>query len=160
MAHELPPLLKESREKSKVSYRRLGSSGLWISVPILGGMSVGSSEFGSWILEEDKALPLLKAAFDRGINTVRWQIPGYDWAEERVVNFQQWDTSNNYSNGRSEEIIGKAITHYHLPRHKLVIITKCWAPVSEHENVYVVPFMKEMRKDKEYVNQFGKPFTS
>jgi aryl-alcohol dehydrogenase-like predicted oxidoreductase len=65
------------------------------------------------------------------------------------------DTSNNYSNGKSEEIIGKAIKHYNLPRHKLVILTKCWAPVSEHENVYVVPFAEEMWKDKEYVNQFG-----
>jgi hypothetical protein len=76
-------MLKESRNKTKVSYRRLGSSGLWISVPVLGGMSIGSSEFGSWILEEDKALPLLKAAFDRGINTVRWQTPAYEAAAER-----------------------------------------------------------------------------
>ncbi|KAJ5444631.1 aldo-keto reductase [Penicillium daleae] len=135
MGPELPPLLKDSRSKTQASYRRLGNSGLWVSVPILGGMSIGSSEFGSWILEEDKALPLLKAAFDRGINT--------------------WDTSNNYSNGKSEEIIGKAIKHYNLPRHKLVILTKCWAPVGEHENVYVVPFAEEMWKDKEYVNQFG-----
>jgi aryl-alcohol dehydrogenase-like predicted oxidoreductase len=72
---------------------------------------------------------------------------------------KQWDTSNNYSNGVSEEIIGKAIKHYNIPRHKLVILTKCWAPVSEHENVYVVPYAEEMRQDKEYVNQFGKPFT-
>ncbi|KAJ5912047.1 aldo-keto reductase [Penicillium subrubescens] len=135
MASELPPLLNESRSKTKASYKRLGSSGLWVSVPILGGMSIGSSEFGSWILEEDKALPLLKAAYDRGLNT--------------------WDTSNNYSNGVSEEIIGKAIKHYNIPRNKLVILTKCWAPVSEHENVYVVPFADEMRQDKEYVNQFG-----
>ncbi|KAJ5175938.1 aldo-keto reductase [Penicillium canariense] len=135
MTAELPPLLKESRNKTQVSYRRLGASGLWVSVPILGGMSIGSSKFGSWILEEAKALPLLKAAFDRGLNT--------------------WDTSNNYSNGKSEEIIGKAIKQYNIPRHKLVILTKCWAPVSEHEDTYVVPFVEEMRKDKEYVNQFG-----
>lgn len=72
MAPELPPLLRESRDKTKVSYRRLGNSGLWVSVPILGGMSIGSSEFGSWIIEEEKALPLLKAAFDRGLTTVRF----------------------------------------------------------------------------------------
>jgi hypothetical protein len=75
MGPELPPLLKDSRSKTQASYRRLGNSGLWVSVPILGGMSIGSSEFGSWILEEDKALPLLKAAFDRGINTVRHHLP-------------------------------------------------------------------------------------
>lgn len=76
MAPELPPLLNESRNKTKVSYKRLGSSGLWVSAPILGGMSIGSSEFGSWILEEDKALPLLKAAYDRGLNTVRLLVLG------------------------------------------------------------------------------------
>ncbi|KAJ5605739.1 aldo-keto reductase [Penicillium lagena] len=135
MASELPPLLKDSRSKTKASYRRLGNSGLWVSVPILGGMSIGSPEWGSWILDEKKALPLLKSAFDRGLNT--------------------WDTANNYSNGKSEEIIGKAIKEYSIPRHKLVILTKCWAPVSEHDNMYVVPFSEEMRKDKEYVNQFG-----
>ncbi|KAL4893691.1 NADP-dependent oxidoreductase domain-containing protein [Aspergillus ambiguus] len=135
MSTELPPMLKASRETTKVRYKQLGKSGLRVSVPILGGMSIGSTEFGSWILDEKKALPLLKAAYDRGLNT--------------------WDTSNNYSNGVSEEIIGKAIRQYEIPRHKLVILTKCWAPVSEHENVYVVPYSEEMQADKEYVNQFG-----
>jgi aryl-alcohol dehydrogenase-like predicted oxidoreductase len=73
---------------------------------------------------------------------------------------KQWDTSNNYSNGVSEEIFGKAIKHYNIPRHKILILTKCWAPVSEHENTYVVPFAETMREDKEYVNQFGKSFAS
>ncbi|KAL5361404.1 NADP-dependent oxidoreductase domain-containing protein [Aspergillus floccosus] len=135
MAPELPPMLKASREATKVSYRQLGKSGLRVSVPILGGLSFGSTEFEPWALDEEKALLLLKAAYDRGLNT--------------------WDTANNYSNGKSEEIIGKAIQTYNIPRHKLVIMTKCWAPVSEHENVYVVPYADEMGADKEYVNQFG-----
>ena len=70
MAAELPSQLQESRNKTKVSYKRLGNSGLYISVPLLGGMSIGASEFGNWILEEPEALPLLKAAYYRGINTV------------------------------------------------------------------------------------------
>lgn len=41
-----------------------------------------------WVLEEEESLPILKAAYDRGLNT--------------------WDTANVYSNGVSEEIIGKA----------------------------------------------------
>ncbi|KAJ5091332.1 aldo-keto reductase [Penicillium alfredii] len=89
----------------------------------------------SWILDEDKALPLLKTAFDRGVNT--------------------WDTSNNYSNGKPEEIIGKAIRHYQIPRQKLTLFTKCWAPASEHDNIFAVPFAEEMRQDKDYVNQFA-----
>ena len=31
-----------------------------------------------------------------------------------------------YSNGRSEEIIGKAIQKYQIPREKLVILSKCY----------------------------------
>jgi hypothetical protein len=57
MAAELPPLLKASLEQTKVSYRQLGKSGLRVSVPILGGMSIGSPEWGSWILDEEKVGP-------------------------------------------------------------------------------------------------------
>jgi hypothetical protein len=57
MAAELPPLLKASLGQTKVSYRQLGKSGLRVSVPILGGMSIGSPEWGSWILDEEKVGP-------------------------------------------------------------------------------------------------------
>jgi aryl-alcohol dehydrogenase-like predicted oxidoreductase len=36
-----------------------------------------------------------------------------------------------YSGGVSEQLIGKAIQHYKLPRHKLVILTKCFGVVGE-----------------------------
>jgi aryl-alcohol dehydrogenase-like predicted oxidoreductase len=94
--------------QSQVEYRRLGKSGLRVSVPILGCMSYGSEKWQSWILNEDKvgaipsethffsnyfgyskALPLLKAAWERGVTT--------------------WDTANVYSNGDSERLIGKAM---------------------------------------------------
>lgn len=58
-----------------------------------------------------QALPLLKAAYDRGLNT--------------------WDTANIYSNGKSEEIIGKALKTYNIPRDKVVILTKCFAYIGE-----------------------------
>ena len=51
----------------QVEYRRLGQSGLRVSVPIFGAMSLGSSKWMPWVLDEDKALPILKAAWDRGI---------------------------------------------------------------------------------------------
>jgi aryl-alcohol dehydrogenase-like predicted oxidoreductase len=41
-------------------------------------MSYGSSKWAEWVLEEEKALPLLKAAWDAGIQT--------------------WDTADMYSN--------------------------------------------------------------
>lgn len=91
---------------AKVQYVQLGASGLRVSNPILGAMSFGDPRWLPWCLDEAEALPILKAAFDLGINT--------------------WDTANNYSNGRSEEIIAKAIKTYNIPREKVVIMTKCF----------------------------------
>jgi aryl-alcohol dehydrogenase-like predicted oxidoreductase len=90
----------------KIEYRRLGNSGLKVSVPILGAMGYGEKVWQPWCIDEDAALPILKEAFDLGINT--------------------WDTANTYSNGGSEIIIGKAIRKYNIPREKLVLMTKCW----------------------------------
>ncbi|KAK2780816.1 hypothetical protein FQN53_000941 [Emmonsiellopsis sp. PD_33] len=137
MSAELPSKLRAAVENTKAEYRQLGKSGLRVSVPIFGAMSIGSSEFGPWMLDEDKALPLLKAAYDRGLNT--------------------WDTANLYSSGDSERLIGKAIKKYNIPRHKLVVMTKCWGPVSEpeHGNAYIVPYGDQLNQCKDYVNQFG-----
>jgi hypothetical protein len=65
----------------------------------------------SWKLEEEEALPILKAAYDRVLNT--------------------WDTSNSYSNSVSKDIIGKAIRKYNIPRHKLIGLAKCFNPSRE-----------------------------
>ena len=67
---QLPESLKQSLEHSKCEYRRLGNSGLKVSVPILGAMSFGDAAWMPWVLDEEKGLPLLKAAWDRGLNTV------------------------------------------------------------------------------------------
>ncbi|EEY16249.1 voltage-gated potassium channel beta-1 subunit [Verticillium alfalfae VaMs.102] len=108
MSKQLPAGLKESLENSKAEYRQLGKSGLRVSVPIFGCMSFGDKRTLPWVIGEDEALPLLKAAYDRGLNT--------------------WDTANVYSNGASEVIVGKAIKKYNIPRHKVVILTKAhWA---------------------------------
>lgn len=82
------PVIKSIND-TKASYVRLGKSGLRVSVPILGAMSFGHKDWQPWVLQEKDSLPLLKAAYDRGLNT--------------------WDTANVYSNGVSEEIIGKVI---------------------------------------------------
>lgn len=91
--------------KTQVSYHRLGNSGLRISNPVLGAMGFGDEAWQSWVVNEDKALPVLKEAYDKGINS--------------------WDTANVYSNGASEKIIAKAISTYNIPRERLVIMTKC-----------------------------------
>ncbi|KAK0671870.1 NADP-dependent oxidoreductase domain-containing protein [Cercophora samala] len=128
--------LIESLANSKCEYRRLGQSGLRISVPIFGCMSFGDSRAMSWALDEDKALPLLKAAYDRGLNT--------------------WDTANLYCNGASEVLIGKALKKYDIPRHKVIIMTKCFWATGEEIELAAWQNNKEMvTKSKDYVNQGG-----
>ncbi|KAF8429424.1 NADP-dependent oxidoreductase domain-containing protein [Boletus edulis BED1] len=118
----------------KVQYRQLGKSGLRVSVPILGAMSFGSSEWSTWVLEEEPSLEILKAAWDLGINTI--------------------DTANIYSNGESERIIAKFIQKYQIPRHQIVIASKCHGLVGNDPGTrtYLTPELKERR---EYVNQSG-----
>lgn len=64
-----------SLENSRAEYRRLGNSGLHVSVPIPGCMSIGSPEWADWVIGGDQALTLLKAAYDRGVNTARAPLP-------------------------------------------------------------------------------------
>ncbi len=54
--------------RGKMQYVRLGTSGLQVSKICLGMMSYGSKKIMDWSLEEDKALPLIAAAHDAGIN--------------------------------------------------------------------------------------------
>lgn len=51
---ELPASLKESLENSKAEYVQLGKSGLRVSVPILGAMSIGDKAALPWVIEEDE----------------------------------------------------------------------------------------------------------
>lgn len=130
----LPPGLAKSLEETKVDYHRVGNSGLRVSVPIVGCMSIGNPEWAPWVLGPDEALPLLKAAWDRGVNT--------------------WDTANIYSNGDSERVIAKAIKEYNIPRHKLVLMSKAFSCVGEEQfNAYHI--LDDLRRSKDYVNQFG-----
>ncbi|KAL2831394.1 NADP-dependent oxidoreductase domain-containing protein [Aspergillus cavernicola] len=130
----LPPGVAHSLAATKVDYRLLGNSGLRVSVPIVGCMSIGNPEWADWVIGPGQALPLLKAAYDRGVTT--------------------WDTANVYSNGDSERVIAQAIKEYDLPRHKLVLMTKAWSCVGE-EQFHAYPILDQLRKSKDYVNQFG-----
>lgn len=95
----------------------------------------GDPAWQPWVIKEDEALPLLKAAYDRGLNT--------------------WDTANVYSNGVSEEIIGTAIKKYNLPRHKLVILSKCYGYVGEEPGIRGIMYGQAIGASKEYVNRGG-----
>lgn len=132
---DLPKSLADSLANTKPEYKRLGKSGLRVSVPILGAMSIGCKDWLEWVIEDNEALPLLKAAYDRGLNT--------------------WDTANAYSNGMSEQLIAKAIKIYEIPRHKLVILTKCYGCVGEESNVFTFKYRHLVNQSKDYVNQGG-----
>ncbi|MGG7510055.1 aldo/keto reductase [Plantibacter sp. YIM 135249] len=86
-------------------YTKLGSTGLDISVLALGCMTFGEPERGShpWTLTEVASRPLLRQAVEAGINF--------------------FDTANVYSDGSSEEIIGRALAEYSR-RDETVIATK------------------------------------
>ncbi|KAI9890234.1 MAG: hypothetical protein M1814_004396 [Vezdaea aestivalis] len=94
----------------KMEYTRLGKSGLKVSKVILGAMSYGSDKWQGWVLNEDKALPLLEHAYKVGINT--------------------WDTADVYSHGESERIIGKALKQFKIPRDNVTILSKCYFGIS------------------------------
>jgi 1-deoxyxylulose-5-phosphate synthase len=86
-------------------YRKLGTTGLDVSPICLGCMSFGTPDRGThqWTLDEATSLPLIRQALDAGINFL--------------------DTANVYSDGTSEEIVGRAIAE-HGRRDELVIATK------------------------------------
>lgn len=50
----IPAGIQASLESTKVSYERVGKSGLFVSNPILGAMSIGSTEWADWVLNEDE----------------------------------------------------------------------------------------------------------
>lgn len=117
----------------KMEYTNLGKSGLKVSKVILGAMSYGSDEWQPWVLNEDAALPLLEHAYKVGINT--------------------WDTADVYSNGRSEEIVGKALKKFNIPRNRIVILSKCYFGVAA--NGSQPPFAAMSTNDGDMVNQVG-----
>jgi len=84
---------------------RLGRTGLEISRICLGCMSFGEPNRGNhpWTMGEAASRPFIRKALDLGINF--------------------FDTANVYSDGTSEEILGKALLDY-ARRDEVVIATK------------------------------------
>ncbi|KLO88729.1 Uncharacterized protein LW93_4540 [Fusarium fujikuroi] len=81
------------------------------------------------------SVPVFGSAYDRGLNT--------------------WDTANTYSNGASEEIVGKALKKFNIPRHKVVILSKCRWGVGEEPGARHINFKDEFAISKDYQNQYG-----
>ncbi len=89
---------------------RLGTSDLDVSAIILGCMSYGDPDRGThpWTLPEEQSRPFIQQALDAGITT--------------------FDTANMYSDGSSEEIVGRALADFSR-REDVVIATKLFYPM-------------------------------
>jgi aryl-alcohol dehydrogenase-like predicted oxidoreductase len=86
-------------------YGKLGTTGLDVSAICLGCMSFGESDRGNheWSLDEDASRALIKQALEAGINFL--------------------DTANVYSDGTSEEFVGRALRDF-ADRDEIVLATK------------------------------------
>jgi 1-deoxyxylulose-5-phosphate synthase len=88
-----------------MDYVKLGKTGLEVSRLALGCMTYGAPERGNhtWTLGEDASRPLIRKALELGINFL--------------------DTANAYSDGTSEEIVGRAVKDF-TRREDVVIASK------------------------------------
>ena len=79
-----------------MNYVRLGRSGLKVS-----RVCVGTNMFGAGYVDDDRAVSVIDAAFDAGINFI--------------------DTADAYNSGHSEVVVGKTVSSH---RHDFVVATK------------------------------------
>ncbi|OIJ68917.1 aldo/keto reductase [Streptomyces mangrovisoli] len=88
-----------------MQYVKLGSTGLDVSRICLGCMTYGLPDRGTheWTLDEEASRPLIRQALESGINF--------------------FDTANVYSDGTSEEIVGRALKDF-ARRDEIVLATK------------------------------------
>lgn len=96
-------------------YIKLGNTGLDVSPIAIGAMSYGEPERGHpvWSLGEAESRPLIRHALEAGINF--------------------FDTANMYSQGSSEEILGRALKDF-ANRDDIVIATKVRHPMRSGPN--------------------------
>ncbi|WP_261542760.1 aldo/keto reductase [Burkholderia multivorans] len=88
-----------------MEYVKFGSTGLEVSKLVLGCMTFGEPSRGThpWTLPEAESRPIIRRAIEAGINF--------------------FDTANMYSDGTSEEIVGRALRDF-AKRDEVVIATK------------------------------------
>lgn len=98
-----------------MEYVKLGNTGLDVSRLCLGCMSFGVPERGiaPWSLDEEVSRPIIKKALELGINF--------------------FDTANIYSDGTSEEIVGRALKDW-ASRDEVVIATKLYFRMHQGPN--------------------------
>jgi voltage-dependent potassium channel beta subunit len=93
---------------ASMQYRYMGKSGLRLSALGLGGWTT----YGASVKAEDTVRGIIRAAYEAGINF--------------------FDISDIYEKGEAEKSMGAVFRE--LPRHELVISTKCFWPMSDDVN--------------------------
>ena len=93
-----------------MEYIRFGQTGLEVSRLCLGTMSMGSSAWKAWVLDEADSVPILRHALDLGITF--------------------FDMADWYSSGRNEEVVGRNLLSMSA-REQLVLATKVYYPMSD-----------------------------
>ncbi|MES2254070.1 MAG: aldo/keto reductase [Pseudomonadota bacterium] len=93
---------------------RLGRTGLEVSKICLGCMTYGAPSWRDWVLDEDASRPFLKRALEAGINF--------------------FDTADMYSQGASEEVLGRAVKDFAGNRESVVLATKVYFPMGKGPN--------------------------
>ena len=93
-----------------MDYNRFGRTELEVSQLCLGTMSMGSSAWKGWVLDEGDSIPILRRALDLGINF--------------------FDMADWYSAGRNEEVVGRNLLKMSA-RERLVLATKVYYPMSD-----------------------------
>ena len=101
------------KQETGVEITRFGKTGMKVSKLCLGCMTYGSTQWREWVLEEEASRPFIKQALERGINF--------------------FDTADVYSQGVSEEIVGRALKDYAV-RHEVVIATKVHGVMGKSAN--------------------------
>ena len=96
-----------------MQYTNLGSSGLKVSRICLGMMSYGTPKWRPWILPEEASRPFVQRALELGITF--------------------FDTADMYSDGVSEEVLGRAIKDF-SQRKDVIIATKVFYPMGPGAN--------------------------
>ncbi|MEH7347724.1 aldo/keto reductase [Gottfriedia acidiceleris] len=98
-----------------MEYTKLGNTGLEISRLCLGCMGFGDAKrwIHPWVIDEESSRTIIKKALDIGINF--------------------FDTANVYSDGTSEEFVGRALKDY-ANRDEIVLATKVYFPMHKGPN--------------------------
>jgi aryl-alcohol dehydrogenase-like predicted oxidoreductase len=97
-----------------MEYVNLGSSGVKVSRICLGTMTYGAKRWREWVLEEEDSRPFIRRSLELGINF--------------------FDTADMYSDGVSEQILGRALKDFGPSRDRVVIATKVFNPMGDDPN--------------------------